>query len=143
MPAGEIALPAGEVGEPFVDVEDITDVAVAALTEDGHAGRIYELTGPRLLTFAEAVQEIARASGRTIQYIQIPSEAFAAGVAEMGLPEDIAWLLNYLFATVLDGRNAHLCDGVRRALGREPRDFTDYAREAAATGIWGVQRWAS
>ena len=124
--------------EPFVDVDDIADVAVAALTEDGHAGQIYELTGPRLLTFAEAVDEIAQASGRTIRYIQIPPEAFAAGVAEAGLPEDILWLLNYLFATVLDGRNAYLADGVRRALSREPRDFAEFARQTAAAGVWDV-----
>ena len=136
--AGEIALPAGDVGEPFVDVDDIADVAVAALTEDGHAGQIYELTGPRLLTFAEAVDEIARASGREIQYIQIPSEAFAAGIAESGAPEDIAWLLDYLFSTVLDGRNAYVCDGVQRALGREPTDFAEYARRSAASGVWNV-----
>ncbi len=136
--AGEIALPAGDVGEPFVDADDIADVAVAALTEDGHAGQVYELTGPRLLTFAEAVDEIAQATGRTIRYVQIPPEAFAAGVAEMGLPEDIAWLLDYLFATVLDGRNAHVADGVRRALGREPGDFAEYARRIAASGVWNV-----
>jgi uncharacterized protein YbjT (DUF2867 family) len=134
--AGEIALPAGEVGEPFVDVDDIADVAVAALTEDGHAGQVYELTGPRLLTFAEAVDEISQATGRTIQYIQIPQDAFAAGIAEAGLPEDITWLLNYLFATVLDGRNASLGDGVQKALGREPRDFADFCRAAATSGVW-------
>ncbi len=136
--AGEITLPAGDVPEPFVDVDDIADVAVAALTEDGHAGQIYELTGPRLLTFAEAVDEIAQATGRTIRYVQIPAEAFAAGVAESGLPEDILWLLNYLFETVLDGRNAYLADGVQRALGREPRDFAEFARRNAAAGVWNV-----
>ena len=136
--AGEITLPAGEAGEPFVDADDIADVAVAALTKDGHAGQVYEVTGPRLLTFAQAVDEIAQATGRTIRYVQISPEAFAAGVAEMGLPKDIAWLLNYLFATVLDARNAHLNDGVRRALGREPVDFADYARRTAATGVWDV-----
>ena len=92
--AGEITLPAGEVGEPFIDVDDIADVAVAALTEEGHTGQVYELTGPRLLTFAEAVDEISRATGRVIQYVQIPHEAFAAGIAEAGLPDDIVWLLN-------------------------------------------------
>ena len=138
--AGEIALPDGEIGEPFVDADDIADVAVAALTEDGHDGQVYELSGPRLLTFAEAVDEIAGVTGRAIRYVQIPPEAFAAGVAEAGLPEDIAWLLDYLFATVLDGRNASLGDGVRKALGREPRDFTDYARETAASGIWEGQQ---
>lgn len=127
---------AGQVGEPFVDADDIADVAVAALTEDGHQGHLYELTGPRLLPFAEAVNEIVSATGREIRYIRIPPEAFAAGVAEAGLSEDIKWLLDYLFATVLDGRNEHLADGVRRALGREPRDFTDYARATAADGVW-------
>jgi uncharacterized protein YbjT (DUF2867 family) len=136
--AGEVTLPAGEVGEPFVDVDDISDVAVAALTEDSHAGQVYELTGPRLLTFAEAVDEISQATGRAIQYIEIPHEAFAAGIAEAGLPEDIVWLLNYLFATVLDGRNASLGDGVQKALGREPRDFADFCRAAATTGVWNV-----
>jgi len=136
--AGEITLPAGEVGEPFVDVNDIADVAVAALTEDGHAGQIYEVTGPRLLTFAEAVEQIAHASGRKIRYIQIPHEAFSAGIAESGAPDDISWLLDYLFSTVLDGRNAYVCDGTQRALGREPTDFADYARRIAASGVWKV-----
>ncbi len=136
--AGEITLPAGDVAEPFVDVDDIADVAVAALTEDGHAGQIYEVTGPRMLTFKEAVAEIARASGREIRYIQIPHEAFAAGIAESGAPDDIAWLLDYLFSTVLDGRNAYVCDGVQRALGREPTDFAEYARRIADSGVWNV-----
>jgi uncharacterized protein YbjT (DUF2867 family) len=137
--AGEVALPAGAVAEPFVDADDIADVAVAALTQDGHAGQVYELTGPRALTFAEAVEEISQATGRAIQYSRLPHEAFVAGIAEAGLPKDIAWLLNYLFATVLDGRNASLGDGVQRALGREPRDFADFCHAAAASGVWNPQ----
>ena len=136
--AGAITLPAGDIPEPFVDADDIADVAVAALTEDGHAGQVYEVTGPRMLTFAEAVKEIALASGREIEYVQIPSEAFAAGIAESGAPAEIAWLLDYLFSTVLDGRNAYVCDGVQRALGREPTDFAEYARRIAASGVWNV-----
>lgn len=134
--AGEVTLPAGDVPEPFVDVDDIADVAVAALTENGHSGEIYELTGPRMLTFAEAVDEIARASGREISYIQIPPDVFSAAIAGSGAPEDIAWLLDYLFSTVLDGRNAFICDGVQRALGREPTDFTEYARRTTTSGVW-------
>ena len=136
LAAGALALPAGAMVEPFVDVEDIADVAVAALTEEGHAGRLYELTGPRLLTFAEAVEEIGRALGRPLRYEQISPEAFAAGLAEAGLPSELAGLLGYLFTEVLDGRNASLTDGVQRALGRAPRDFSTFAREAAATGAW-------
>jgi uncharacterized protein YbjT (DUF2867 family) len=134
--AGEVALPVGDVPEPFVDAEDIADVAVAALTEDGHAGRVYELTGPRLLTFADAVAEIARAAGRPVRLAVVPTEAYVSAMAAHGVPDDVVSLLRYLFAEVLDGRNAHLSDGVQQALGREPRDFADYARDAAATGVW-------
>jgi uncharacterized protein YbjT (DUF2867 family) len=134
--SGEVALPAGDTPEPFVDADDIADVAVAALTEDGHVGELYELTGPRLLTFEGAVDEISRAVGREIRYVRVSSEEFAAAAAEQGVPAEVVELLSYLFGEVLDGRNAHLADGVQRALGREPRDFGDYARAAAATGIW-------
>jgi uncharacterized protein YbjT (DUF2867 family) len=134
--AGTVALPAPEVGEPFVDADDIADVVVAALTEDGHAGQLYELTGPRLLTFEEAVAEIAKATGQDIGYQRIPAVEFIAGLVEQGIPEEEAAVFAEIFGTVLDGRNAHLTDGVRRALGRPPRDFADYARDAATTGVW-------
>lgn len=134
--AGEVILPAGDVGEPFVDAEDIADVATLALTEPGHTGQIYEVTGPRLLTFAEAVAEIAAATGRGIRYVQVSPEEYVAALEEQGIPADVIWLVNYLFTTVLDGRNASLTDGVQRALGRPPRDFADYARAAAAAGAW-------
>lgn len=135
---GAITLPAADVPEPFVDADDIADVAVAALTEDGHHGEIYEVTGPRMLTFTEVAKEISCAAGREVQFIQIPKEAFAGAIGDSGAPEEIAWLLNYLFDTVLDGRNAYVCDGVQRALGREPTDFAEYANRIAASGIWKV-----
>jgi uncharacterized protein YbjT (DUF2867 family) len=133
---GTIALPAADVPEPFIDVNDIADVAVAALTEPGHAYEIYEVTGPRLLTFTELAKEISAAAEREVQFVQIPAEAFARGIEESGIPEDIAWLLNYLFETVLDGRNAYVGDGVQRALGREPADFSAFARRIADRGTW-------
>jgi len=135
--AGELALPVGDMREPFVDAEDIADVAVAALTEDGHAGEVYELTGLRLLTFAEAVGEIADATGRDVHFASISMDEFSASLARDDVPPEFVWLLTYLFTEVMDGRNASLTDGVQRALGREPRDFRDYVREAAATGVWG------
>lgn len=134
--SGEVVLPAQPVGEPFVDVDDIADVAVAALTEEGHAGQLYELTGPRLMTFTDAVKEIAQASGSDIQYQQIPTEVFTNALMEQGVPADEIEMLDYLFTTVLDGRNEYLTDGVERALGRPPRDFRDYARATAASGAW-------
>jgi uncharacterized protein YbjT (DUF2867 family) len=133
---GTLALPAGDVGEPFVDAEDIADVAVAALTEPRHAGQLYETTGPRLLTFAEATAEIGRAAGRELSYVPISLDELTAGLEQEHTPPEITALLRYLFGEVLDGRNARLGDGVSRALGRPPRDFAQYARDAAAAGIW-------
>ncbi|MGO4448933.1 NAD(P)H-binding protein [Phyllobacterium sp. TAF24] len=134
--AGELALPVGAVGEPFIDANDIADVVVAALTDDRHIGQLYEVTGPRLLTFADAVAEIASATKRDIRYVTITPEQFSQGLAQEQLPPEIVGLLNDLFTQVLDGRNEYLSDGVQRALGRAPRDFSDYVQETAATGVW-------
>lgn len=133
---GELALPVGDVPEPFIDADDIADVVVAVLTEEGHAGQVYELTGPRLLTFAEAVAEIAIASGRDVRFVQLSLEQYNSGLKAAQVPDTVVRLLNYLFTTVLDGRNAYLTDGVQRVLGRKPRDFAEYARATAATGVW-------
>jgi uncharacterized protein YbjT (DUF2867 family) len=137
--SGELALPVGDVPEPFVDTDDIADVTVAALTEEGHVGQLYELTGPRSLTFAQATEEIAQACRRPVSFVPVPMDAYAAAAAEHGLPDDVLALLRYLFTEVLDGRNADQADGVQRALGREPRDFREFARQAAASGIWTGQ----
>ena len=134
--SGEIRLPAGDVPTPFLDADDIADVAVAALTDEGHAGQLYELTGPRSLTFAEAAAEIAAATGHEVRYVPVSLEEHAAEAAEHGVPAEVVELLTYLFDEVVDGRNADTTDGVRRALGREGRDFADYARDVAATGVW-------
>jgi len=137
--SGHVVLPVGGIGEPFVDAADIADVAAATLAEDGHAGQIYELTGPRLLTFAAAVAEIAAATGRTIDYTSISAADWAEALAADGVPAEVIELLTYLFTTVLDGRNAHLGDGIQRVLGRPARDFADYARDTAATGLWNQE----
>jgi uncharacterized protein YbjT (DUF2867 family) len=135
--AGEIRLPGGDVPTPFLDVEDIADIAVAALTDDRHIGRLYELTGPRSLTFAEAAEAIGQASGREISYVPVSLDQHAAEAAEHGMPGDVIDLLTYLFSeVVVDGRNASTTDGVRQALGREARSFEEYARSAAASGVW-------
>ena len=136
--SGVVALPAGDTPEPFVDAEDIADVAVAALTDDRHIGELYELTGPRLLTFGEATGEISTATSREVRYEPVTVSQHAAAASEHGVPAEVIELLTYLFTTVLDGRNARLADGVQRALGREPRDFADYAQRTAAMGVWDV-----
>ncbi len=133
---GVIALPAGDVREPFVDAEDIADVAVAALTGDGHAGALYELTGPRSLTFAEAAAEIGRAAGRPVGYVPVTAGEYRRAALAAGVPAEEVGPLTELFTRVLDGRNAAATGDVERVLGRPPRDFADYAAAAAATGVW-------
>jgi uncharacterized protein YbjT (DUF2867 family) len=135
--AGEIALPAGAVREPFIDADDIADVVVAALTDECHANRLYEVTGPRAMTFADAVAEIAAGVGRPIRYTQITPEDFVITMRAYA-PEDIVQLMNELFTVVLDGRNTDVRSGAFEALGRHARDFSEYVRRTAATGVWNV-----
>ncbi|URN17533.1 MULTISPECIES: NmrA family NAD(P)-binding protein [Streptomyces] len=130
--AGELALPAGDATEPFVDADDIADVAVAALTDDRHVGRTYELSGPRPLSFHDVAGELSAATGRTIAYTPISGDDYRAGLREAGEPEGFA----DLFALLVDGRDAGVTHDVRDVLGREPRDFSDFAKETAATGTW-------
>jgi uncharacterized protein YbjT (DUF2867 family) len=134
--AGEIRLPGGDVPTPFLDIDDLADIAVAALTDDRHVGQLYELTGPRSLTFHEVAAEIGEAAGRQVRYAPISLDQHATEAAEHGVPADVIDMLTYLFSEVVDGRNADTTDGVRRALGREARDFRDYAGNVAATGVW-------
>jgi uncharacterized protein YbjT (DUF2867 family) len=136
---GVVALPAGDVAEPFVDVEDIADVAVAALLTDDHVGVVHELTGPRLLTFDDATAEISKALGRSVSYLPVSADDYAEAAAAAGVPVEEIEPLTELFARVLDGHNAYVTDGVERALGRPARDFADYARRAAVEGAWDVE----
>ena len=134
--AGEVALPIGGTKEPFIDADDIAEVVVAALTDAAHIGRLYEVTGPRLLTFAEAVGEIAEASGREIRYREMRPEDYVSLLEAHDVPSADIALVMYLFTNLMDGRNESLADGVERALGRPPRDFAAYVGETAATGVW-------
>ncbi len=135
---GAVYFPAGSVVEPFIDCDDIADLVTEALTTDRHVGKLHEVTGPRLLTFAEAVGEIAKAAGREIHYIAISGKEYEDAMVKEGVPADFAAQLTELFTTVLDGRNARVTDGIQRALGRPPRDFAAYAKAAAATGVWSA-----
>ncbi len=130
--SGELALPTGDAVEPFVDADDIADVVVAALTDHRHVGKTYELSGPRLLSFHDVVRELSAATGRTITYVPVSADDYRAALRELGQPEEFA----DLFTLIVDGRNASVVNGVREALGREPKDFSDYAKEVAATGVW-------
>ncbi|MCX4675104.1 NAD(P)H-binding protein [Streptomyces sp. NBC_01433] len=136
--AGRLGLPIGATPEPFIDVDDVAEVAVAVLTQDGHAGRIHELTGPRALTFAEATETIARAAGRPIRYEELTPDAHRAELLAEGWPEAAADALGAMFALHRAGRSADVADGVREVLGRAPSDLETWARRIAARGTWSA-----
>ncbi|WP_455351607.1 NAD(P)H-binding protein [Streptomyces sp. SYSU K217416] len=135
---GELPFPAGEVAEPFIDADDLADVVTAILTEEGHAGVVHEVTGPRALTFREAVAEIASAAGLTTAYVPVSGPEYRDLLVQFGLPADFAAFASELFTFLLDGHNTPTTDGVKRVLGREPRDFKAYAHTTAASGAWGA-----
>ncbi|MFD0363558.1 NAD(P)H-binding protein [Nocardia sp. GCM10030253] len=131
------AFPAGQVSEPFNDSGDLADVAAAALTEDGHAGRNYELTGPQLLTFGDAAEAIAKETNRDVAYIPVSGDQFGAVLtSEFDMPDEEVDVMIDIFATLLDSRNTKVTDTVRRLLGRDPVDFADFVCEAVASGAW-------
>ena len=133
---GQVVVPFDDFNEPFVDADDIADVAFAALTDKKHRGQVYEVTGPDLLSFRETIREIGEVSNRKIGFQQVSMDDYVKLLSEAEVPQDFVWLLKYLFSEVLDGRNAYLADGVKQALGREPRSFHSYAAATAETGAW-------
>ena len=133
--SGVLPMPGGDVAEPILDVDDIAEVAVKALGDEGTENRFYELTGPQLMTFAEMAEVLSAATGRTIRHVPITFEQFHEGLAQ-GAGAHVADVFTAIARETLDGRNAQVCDGVQRALGRPARDFADYARDAARSGAW-------
>ncbi|MEO3806096.1 NAD(P)H-binding protein [Nonomuraea sp. B1E8] len=134
--AGELRLPAGDGAEAWIDTEDIADVMVTALLDEKHAGKTYSLSGPRTLTLAEVAAELSAATGRQIRYVALEPEEHVAELIGYGASRAEAEALRDLFAVIRNHRSEYLSDGVREVLGREPRDFTDWARDTARTGVW-------
>ncbi len=133
---GELALPAGDTVEPFVDVDDIAEVAVATLTRPELRNRVFEVSGPHAMTFAECVAAISAATGYPVEYRQIPVDQFIDGLRAQGLPDPLLWLMRELFTVVFDGRNSAPTAGVEQALGRPATDFDEYIRKVMASGAW-------
>jgi uncharacterized protein YbjT (DUF2867 family) len=140
---GRLVVPAGDVTEPFVDLDDLAEIASAALVGEGHVGRIYEVTGPRLLSFHDVAEELSAAAGRLIEYSPSTADDFVDDVAQDGIPPEDAQPLAGLFTTVLDGRNSSITPDLELALGRPATDFAEYARRAASSGVWMAQQAAT
>ena len=126
LDSGELRLPEGRASEPFVDLDDIADVVCAALTLPGHKSQVYEVTGPDLLSLGEVATELADALKKPVTFTPLTHTEYRSSLMEYGLSEDELTVVDFLFKDLLDGRNAHLGDGVQRALGRKPADFKTF-----------------
>ena len=123
---------AGDAKVSAVDVRDIAEVAVAALTESGHEGKIYELTGPQGLTHTEMAELLSKALGRRVTFVDIPPEAMLDALLEVGFPVWQAEGLIEDYAHYRRGEAAAVTSGVRDAIGKAPRSFEEFARDYAA-----------
>ena len=134
---GFVALPQAEAKIPWVDADDIAEVAALALLDDKHNGQIYELTGPRTLTFGQAVKEIAAASKRHIVFVPVTIKEYIEVMRKEGMSGDFVWLIEYLFTEVLGNPElAETTNDIEKVLGRKPKDFSVFAQETVKTGVW-------
>tara|TARA_R110001592_G_scaffold366_10_gene2141 strand:- start:22199 stop:23041 length:843 start_codon:yes stop_codon:yes gene_type:complete len=140
---GFVALPQADVKVPYVDTDDIADVVVAALLNEEHNGKTYQLTGPKSLTFKEVIEEISEITRRDIAFTPIALPAYVNMMKQQGVPSDFVWLIEYLFSEVLGNpSNSEITNDVENVLGRKPKDFLDYVKETAVTGIWNPKALA-
>lgn len=135
--SGEVALPMSDVLIPFVDANDIAEVAAKVLIDDSYNGEIIEVTGPELITFKQIVDIISKTSDRSLNFYDITLEQYIDGMRQMQIPDDVVWLIEYLFSHVLTNpKNQLVVNDIERVLGRKAKPFLEYAQETAQTGIW-------
>jgi uncharacterized protein YbjT (DUF2867 family) len=127
-----VVAPSGNGRIPFVDAEDIAAVGVAALTDNRHSGKVYELSGPEAMTFADAAAELSKMAGRTIRHVDPGLNAWQAELITTGVPGEYAALLTDVMVAIRDGGEEYVTDGVQRAIGRSPASFATWAAREAA-----------
>ncbi|MFC6158141.1 NAD(P)H-binding protein [Kribbella jiaozuonensis] len=136
--AGEIRLSAGTGAEAWIDTNDVGDVMTTALLDESYVGQTLTISGPRTLTMTEIADELTAATGRPIGYVDLEPDSHVAELIEQGLIQEDADAVRDLFAVIRNHRSEYVSDGVEQVLGRPARDFTDWARETAKTGVWSA-----
>lgn len=135
--AGHVMLPMANAEIPFVDAGDIAEVAVKVLNDDTYNNQTITITGPRKLTFREAIKEISNQTKREINFQAITLDDYLKSMKNAGLPDDYVWLIGYLFEEVLGNvKNQAVSNDVEMVLGRKAVDFTDFVKYTAQTKIW-------
>ena len=133
---GQLAMPAGDVPEPFIDIDDIADMAFTCLTQPGHSNQLFEVTGPELLSFRSCVAIIAQELQSHIEFIPVTVAAFLHNLKQQGAPSEKLWLMEVLFTEVMDGRNSQISNDTEKLLGRPAGTFRDYVKKTQPSGVW-------
>jgi uncharacterized protein YbjT (DUF2867 family) len=128
---GVIATAAGAGRVSMVDARDVGAAAAAVLTETGHDGKTYVLTGREALTFDEAAQTLAEATGTDIQHVRVTQDDIRNALRQMTGDEWLGNLLAALSAVMADDQLATVTDSLQELAGRAPRSLADFARDHA------------
>lgn len=137
--AGELVVPTVSAKEPFVDCDDIADMAVAALNNEVHNGKTYEMTGPELLDFEQITAAVSKVVKRPIAFQAVGMGEYTGMLRQFQIPEDFIWLVEYLFTEVLDGRNESLSGDIETVLGRKPTSLAAFLEKTVKTGVWNPE----
>lgn len=121
----------GDAKVSLIDVRDIADAAIAALTKTGHEGKIYDLTGPQALTHTEAAHYLSNAIGRNITFVDIPPEMMLETLLSVHFPTWQAEGLIEDYAHYRRGEASVVASGVQDATGKAPRSFETFAHNYA------------
>jgi uncharacterized protein YbjT (DUF2867 family) len=128
-----VYLPLGEGKASWLDARDVGEVAAAVLTDDGHQGKTYVLTGPKALGAAEALATLSEALGHTYTYVDVPEDAARKAMAEAGVPAWLVTAYSELNAVIKNGYASGVAPGVKQVLDRDGRTFAEFARDLAAS----------
>jgi uncharacterized protein YbjT (DUF2867 family) len=130
--AGMLFAPVGTASISMIHPADVAEIAAIALTTQGHQGQSYVLTGPEAISYAEVASHVSAATGQSVGYADIPSEAAHQALVQAGLPPFAAEQFVAVFAALRDGAQATTTDTVHTLTGRAARPFADFAREYAS-----------
>jgi uncharacterized protein YbjT (DUF2867 family) len=128
---GKLVAPAGEGKIAMIDPRDVGAVGAATIAGEGHDGRTYTLTGPEGISFGQVAEELSEATGLSIEYVDVPDEAARQGLMAAGMPDWLVSHLTQLFGKIRQGALETVTDTVRTLTGREPRSFSEFARDHA------------
>src|SRR5919109_4682041 len=128
---GRLYAPAGRARVAMIDPRDVGAAAAAVLVGGGEDGQTYVLTGPAAITWSEIAADLSAATGRGVEFVDVPAEGANQGMITDAVPEFVAEQVITIFAMLRHGVAEHVTSSVEALTGAQPRTFADFAREHA------------